>query len=469
MDVRRNYDNEHFDKPHRIKTNKKNVHTVQKVSFNQLPTTNSGRNYVTELQKQIEAKNAEIESLTMELARNDKVNMDSIQADLNRLQVAFDHVAKINSAKLDPVVQQYNQSTADYESKIFSIDLMKNAAQERYKSREKMQDLVADMTHQLHVIDFKPISETSLIQSLKLLNEQQDEIESIHTTFQFANRNNKLGTIINQNLEERLKQEEDREKQAQKRMQSLKDELNAHVGNISVVIDDEWVLARHSTHKLHLMLEDAKRSIKFLRETAEQLATNNKKTEDELNVSKEELKTLSKYFPDSDHTDISKKTPGVSRSDLTILQAEKDYNEIILGNARKKTMALKGTLESLNGKIDELSANLEKSEDEIEQTRIERENIEKEIERILNLHGELVSRKEFVIEQGKLLDQRIEEQKKILEDMKARTTSTSEEIERQKNAIQLNEEMNKLKSMNIGRYTSTLENLIKYQNRVNQK
>ena len=455
-----------LEQPRVLKATKKNSHVIQKVSFGQLPTSASGKNYVAELQKQIEEKNAQIEALTTQLARNDKVNMDSIQADLNRLQCAFDQVAKMNDKKLEPIIKKYRQSTAELESKIYVVETLKNAAHEREKAHERMQDIVEKMTHELPIIDVHAVDETSLMAHLQKINEVHDLIESTHRQKQFQNRAYKLGTIINQSLTDQLSQTQEREKLAEKRSQAVQQELKAHDINKAVIINDEWILARHSTHKLHIMLEDAKRSIRYLRETAEQLATSNKKTSEELAATNEEIQKLNKFYPNSPHSDITKKTPGVSRSDLTVLHIEKDMSETLLAISRKKTVAAKGTLESLQAKLNEVSENLEKSIDDLEQTKIERENIEKELQKSMAQRGELVSRQEFSIEQGKLLDERISEQKEILESIKQKVLEASNEIERQENAIQLNEEMAKLKSMNFDRYTSTLENVIKYQKRV---
>ena len=450
-----------LDQPRTIKATKKNSHVIQKVSFGQLPTTASGKNYVAELQKQIEEKNAQIEALTTQLARNDKVNMDSIQADLNRLQCAFDQVAKMNDKKLEPIIKKYRQSTAELESKIYVVETLKNAAHEREKARDRMQDIVERMTHELPTVDVHAVDETPLINFLQKIKEIQDSIETTHRQKQFQNRTYKLGSIINQSLTDQLSQIQEREKQASKRSQAIQQELNAHDIQQPVTINDEWVLARHSTHKLHIMLEDAKRSIRYLRETAEQLATSNKKTSEELTAANEEIQKLNKYFPNSPHSDLSKKTPGTSRSDLTVLQTEKDVTEIMLSISRKKTMATKGTLESLQAKLSEVTSNYEKSVDELEEIKIERENIEKELQKSISQRGELISRQEFSIEQGKLLDLRITEQKEILESIKQKVLAAQNEIERQENAIQLNEEMAKLKSMNFDRYTSTLSNIKK--------
>jgi chromosome segregation ATPase len=232
------------------------------------------------------------------------------------------------------------------------------------------------------------------------------------------------------------------------------------------VIDDDWVLTRHTMDKLRIMLEDAKRSVKFLNETAEQLANSNRRVSEELTAANEELGRLRKYFPGAPHEDPSKKTDGVGQADYTTLEIQRDYGEIFLGSARTKAQSLKSSLDTMRSKISEMEDVAKEQERELEQAKIERENAEKAIEKAVELRGELQARKLFAEQEDALLAERTQQQMELLAQIKSATDEAKEQLHRQKMIMRLNDEMQNLRTMNFDRFTSTITSLMDIRSRM---
>ena len=228
-----------------------------------------------------------------------------------------------------------------------------------------------------------------------------------------------------------------------KKNESVRQATEVKANRAQVVIDDDWVIARHTMDKLRIMLEDAKRSIRFLTETAEQLSNSNKRVTEDISDASDELKVLAKYLPGAKHTD-QKMTDGVSRTDLTTMELQKEFNELKLNTGRMKTQAIKSSLDTLRAKMNEMPPVVKTHQQNLDQARIERENAENALRQAHELRAELLSRKQFAEQEEELLIERIEQQKAELAAIHKATEDARDQIQLQKTILLLNEEMQNL-------------------------
>jgi chromosome segregation ATPase len=424
------------------------------------------RSKVADLQRQIEAKETELLRMKETLARNDSTDISAAQVELNRLQSAFDQVSKIADSKLQPVIARFQQAQSRYESRTFRMKMFHQAAKERDLSLKSMQQRVDAITADL---DTPPVMENDSLDLQQLLRDNQqlqNDYQSLHRHRQFGCYTQRTFEHINDALQRQLSDAANLEQRATRKLDSVRQETELRVTRPQQVIDDDWVLTRHTMDKLRIMLEDAKRSVKFLNETAEQLANSNRRVSEELAATNEELGRLRKYLPGAPHEDPAKKTEGVARADYATLEIQRDYGEIFLGSARTKTQALKSSLDTIRSKISEMQDVANEKERELEQAKIERENAEKAVEKAVELRAELLARKLFAEQEEGLLVQRTEQQMELLRQIKTATDEAKEQLHRQKMMMRLNEEMQNLRTMNFDRFTSTITNLVDIRNRM---
>jgi chromosome segregation ATPase len=450
----------------RASRGRKDPNVIKRVSFPGQQTPDEARAKVTDLQRQIEAKEAELLRMKEALARNDTTCTSAAQIELNRLQAAFDQVSKLSDAKLQPVVANVQKTQARLESRKFRMKMFHRAAKERDRSLKYMQQRIDQITADLESPEV-PESDESAILALILENQKaQNEFQCTHRTKQLRTYTEKTFGHINEILTKQLNELRDLETRAIRRAESVRQETEIRVNRPTLVIDDDWVLARHTMDKLRIMLEDAKRSVKFLNDTAEQLANSNRRVHDELGVTKDELARLRKFMPNATHVDPSKKNDGVSRGDLTSIEIHRDAGEMVLVVARIKTQALKSSLETLRTKVNEMPEAERESEEQLEQAKIERENAEKAYDQAVELRAELLARKLFAEQETQLLSERVDKQMATLEKIKRDTQEAHETLEKQKMAMRLNEELQNLKTMNFDRFAATVANVMALKNRM---
>jgi hypothetical protein len=450
----------------RVLRGRKDPNVIKRVSFPGQQTTDETRVKVTDLQRQIEAKEAELLRMKEALARNDATCTSAAQIELNRLQAAFDQVSKLADAKLQPVVANMQKTQARLESRKFRMKMFHRAAKERDHSLKYIQQRVNQITADLESPEVPETDESPIHALIQENQKAQNEFQRTHRAKQLRTYTGKTFEHINEILGKQLAELRDLETRAIRRAESVRQETELRVNRPQQVIDDDWVLARHTMDKLRIMLEDAKRSVKFLNDTAEQLANSNRRVHDELGVAKDELARLRKFQPTATHCEPSKKTDGVSRGDLTVLEIHRDAEEVVLMTARIKTQALKSSLEKLRAKVNEMPELEKEHEEQLEQAKIERENAEKAYDQAVELRAELLARKLFAEQEAQLLQERVQKQVDILERIKLDTQEAHETLEKQKMAMRLNEEMQNLKTMNFDRFATTIANVMQLKSRM---
>lgn len=451
--------------PRTLKTSRNGPNVIKRAKFAGQPGSDEARAKVGDLQKQIEVKEAELLRMKEALARSDVTDVTAAQMELNRLQAAFDKAQKMSDSRLDPVVQKLQDTQAEFESKKFRMKMFHRAAKERDQALRLMQQRIDIITAELEAPEVLASDESPIKSLLNNSQRLQHDIECTHRTKQLTAYTEKAFHHINDVLDKSLTQQRERENRSIRKNESTKQETEVRARRTQQVIDDEWVLARHTMDKLRIMLEDAKRSVRFLNETAEQLSNSNKRVTEDLADATDELEELSKYLPNAPHTD-TKKGDGVSRTDLTVMEMQKDFGEVLLDTGRMKTQALKSSLESLRSKVAEMPALVKRQEQELEQTCIERENAENSLQQAHDLRAELLSRKTFAEQEEQLLMERIEKQRVELEKIKQETEDAKAELQKQKTTMLLNEELQNLKTMNFDRFTSTISNLMDIKSRM---
>ena len=109
---------------------------------------------------------------------------------------------------------------------------------------------------------------------------------------------------------------------------------------------------------------------------------------------------------------------------------------------------------------------VKKANESAEQTKFELENSENTLLQSQELKAELYSRKVFAEEEEKLLKERILQQQNELESIQNHTEEAKNQIQKQKAIMQMNEEMQNLKTMNFDKFTSTISNLMKMKKQI---
>jgi hypothetical protein len=236
-----------------------------------------------------------------------------------------------------------------------------------------MQQRIDQITTDLESPEVPDADESQLLALVRENQKIQNDFQCAHRTKQFRSYTDKTFEHINDVLTKQLSEFRDLEARAVRRAESVRQETELRINRPQQVIDDDWVLARHTMDKLRIMLEDAKRSVKFLNDTAEQMANSNRRIYDEPSSAKNELAPLRKFMSSGTHADPSKKTEGVSRTDLASIEIHRDAGELMLTRARIKTQALKLSLGTLRAKVAEMPDVEKEHEEQLEHTKIERE------------------------------------------------------------------------------------------------
>jgi hypothetical protein len=421
---------------------------------------------VADLQRQVELKEAEVLRMKEMLARNDATDITAAQIELNRLQAAFDHCSKQSDSKLEPVTQKFQQTHAQYESKKYRMKTFHTASKERDSSVRSMQSRIDVVTSELDAPDDSAVDTTAVTSLLQESQRLQSEIESIHRTKQWSSYAEKTCHHVNEVLSRTLREASDLEARAARHADLTRQETAMRANRPLQTIDDEWVLARHTMDKLRLMLEDARRSTKFLNDTADQLANSNRRVQEDVKTAEQELVELKRFTKIAATEDVMKKSDVAGRIDVSVAEMQRDFGEVLLNLARLKTQAVRGSLETLRAKAEELPELVQGHEEDAGQVRIEREIAENSVKKAQLLRAELLSRKVFAQEEEELLGRRLEEQHRVLEEVKGRTRGFVEELQRQKTIMLLNEEMQNLKTMNFDRFTSTIANVMSIRSRM---
>ena len=445
--------------PRTLKSGRKDMNVVKRARFPNQSGSEESKMKILDLQKQIESKEAELLRMKEMLARNDTTDMTAAQIELNRLQAAFEKASKLADSKLEPVTQKLQETQAEYESRKYRMKMFHHAAKERDQSLRLMQKRIDAITAELDAPEQYPVDESSLRSLLNESQRLQHEIECVHRVKQLNAFKRKAFQQINDVLGKALDEQKKKESVSVKKNESVRQATEVKASRAQVVIDDDWVIARHTMDKLRIMLEDAKRSIRFLTETAEQLSNSNKRVTEDISDASDELRVLAKYLPGAKHTD-QKKTDGVSRTDLTTMELQKEFNELKLNTGRMKTQAIKSSLDTLRAKMNEMPPVVKTHQQNLDQARIERENAENALRQAHELRAELLSRKQFAEQEEELLIERIEQQKAELAAIHKATEDARDQLQKQKTIMLLNEEMQHLKTMNFDKFTSTISNLM---------
>lgn len=453
------------ERPRKISQTRKNQNVLKKVKFPDQQSDRAKREII-ELQNQIEKKSAEISKWKATLGRNDPKDGNSALIELNRLQAAFEHVNNMAKERLEPVKEQLNKTRSEYEAKVFKMEMFKRAAKERDHSLDTIQNRIDTITTELDAPNIRQVDQTPIFTILRETQKKQCDIEETQRDNKIAAFKERSFLMINENITKKLNAQLEMEKHSSRKAKSMQLQHESRINQPEQVIDEEWILARHKLDKLRLMLEDAKRSVKYLNDTAEQLSNSNRRVAEDLQKSQDELMLLSKYLPGANHEELNKKSDGVSRFDLTVLETHTNSLDLILNVGKMKTKSIKSCLDSLKSKYTELLEIVKKSNENAEQTKFELENSENALAQSQELKAELYARKVFADEEVKLLKERLIEQQNHLESIQKQTEEAKAQIDKQKAIMKMNEEMQSLKAMNFDKFTSTISNVMNMKRKI---
>jgi len=458
---------EEFDtssNPRKVKISKKNANVIKKVN----PIASQGENSkrsVIDLQNQIQAKESELNAVREVLSRNDTTNINAAQYELHRLQDAFDNVTKTCENRLFPFTQKLQKIQAAYEGRKCAVESLKQSAKERDDSINTMQGRIDKSVSDIEPARYNKVDEVDLIPLVTEASHIQSDIDLILYKKQLNNMKLRSNNHIRESIEKYVNDIKEASERAKKRALGSKENESALIIQ-NVDISQDWIMAKHKMEKMRIIGEDVKRSIDFLKEKAEKLFENNKRTSEDINRASNELKLLSKYLPNCNHEESPKTGNGVSRSDLTVIEAQKDMLDVLVSKARIKNKITKSTLEKLRSKIAEMPSILSKVASDLSQSKIERENAEESLLRACQQQAELRARLEFTINQKDILKSRIEGFKEELLRVQNGISLGNQKIEQQNTVIKMNDELKSLKTLNFDRFTSTVSNLLNYKNKL---
>jgi hypothetical protein len=186
----------------------------------------------------------------------------------------------------------------------------------------------------------------------------------------------------------------------------------------------------------------------LLHEDAEKLVSSNRSLVESIAKTKEELIEFEGYLMDVKEDPVSK--PGTRRHALMEAEAERDSNQLRVLVSKQKLKIEQQRLATVEAKLAEMRTIVAEVATENQLMRTERQKTENDLRRIQTDRGELLCDRLFVLEQRKLLEQRILEQEDALVKIEKKTRRFEMIFQRQMFIREYNWHQTDLKNCNLG-------------------
>ena len=447
--------------------NKKALRKASKVLVREdydttLPTTQEARDLVKEMRQEIEAKEVQLNKLREKLARQDETDISQAQAELNRLQGAFELVSKECAAKLQPVQNEYNKQLSVLEGKKKFCESLEASAKERKQYLKALKEKTNTTMFNLEDPKVPEVNEKVLYPAIKTFATLQTEVGSLKRTATLEKYTQTEMNKLNEALKRMLKQAVEEQKMAELNLNSAKQDISVRrtAPKIQPVVDDDWCDAKRNMELNQIILAEQNQSLTRLNEEAKKIETSNRELVEESRKVREELIILNRYMPDSDSTQAN------TRAELSREQLEVSTGKVRIEQLNAKIKTEKGRLKPLTSKLEELPPKIESEKKKLESLRKKRQQVEEDLLKVQTRRSELLSEKQFGEDQYATMLVRIDEQSKRLAEIEKRTAAAQETLKKQLVIMKLNDEMNNLKTMDFNRFTSIVSNVLAIQEEV---
>ena len=426
-----------------------------------LPTTQEARDVVKEMRQEIEAKEVQLNKLRELLARQDETDISAAQAELNRLQGAFEIVSKECAAKLQPVQDEYNKQLASLEGRKKFCESLEQTAVERKKYLEALKEKTNTTMFNLEDPKVPEVNEKVLYPSIKTFAGLQSEVGTLKRTATLEKYTQSEMNKLNETLKRALKLAIEEQKMAELNLNSAKQDITVRRTAPKIPpVDDEWCEAKKNLELNQILLQDHNESLTRLNNEAKRIEDNNRNLVEESRKLREELIILNRYLPENDTSNAS------TRAELSKQQTEIDTGKIRIEQLNAKIKTEKGRLKPLTSKLEELPPKIESEKKKLESLQKKRQQVEEDLLKVHTRRSELLSEKQFGEDQYATMLVRIDEQTKRLAEIEKRTAEAEETLKKQLVLMKLNDEMNNLKTMDFNRFTSIISNVLAIEKEV---
>ena len=427
-----------------------------------LPTTQEARDLVKEMRQEIEAKEVQLNKLREMLARQDETDITQAQAELNRLQGAFEIVSKECAEKLRPVQNAYNQQLAVLEGKKQFCQSLETTATERKKYLEALKEKTNTTMFNLEDPKVPDVSEKSLYPAIKTFAGLQSEVGSLKRNATLEKYTQSEMNKLNDALKRILKQATEEQKMAELNLNSAKEGMAVIrvAPKVEPVVDDDWIEAKRKFEFNQILLAEHTQSLARLNEQARKIEQSNRELVEESRKIREELIILNRYMPENDSTQAN------TRNELSREQIEIDTGKARIEQLNAKIKTEKGRLKPLTSKLEELPPRIESEKKKLESLQKKRQQVEEDLLKVMTRRSELLSEKQFGEDQYTTMLERIDQQTKRLAEIERRIAAAQETLKKQLVIMKLNDEMNNLKTMDFTRFTSIVSNVLAVQDEV---
>jgi len=430
-----------------------------------LPSTQESRRIVDEMRREITIKENEMNQLRETLARNDETDIHAAQAELNRLQTAFEYVVHQCEEKIAPVKKEQSVEGANLEGKRQYVSSILNSSSER-------KDFINEMAHNCMICVEELEDPEVPIYDNRFIFQIAHDSASIQSDIESLKRSSVLEKFtevelgkMNDFLKRQSQAATEAEQLSLMNFNSAKQDIEVRFSQPKAqIIDENWLNSKKDLDYNELLLREANVALQFLNQEANSIETRNRESVENLRKLREEHIILNRYIPGENGTNGKN-----SRSELTLEQIENDLSKTRIFVLQKKLDIEKERLKPLMKEQEKIPNLLEKAKRKLIETNDLMISIDQDLSLTQSTLAQLLSEKQFGENQRDLLRKRLDIQKAHLRDIQSISEESKRLLQKQEKIMKLNSEMKTLKTMDFDRFTSTVSNLISIQGQLERE
>jgi hypothetical protein len=373
-----------------------------------IPENQEAINLVGELRSAIEEKEAEIYRLREALQRDDFVDLTKIPGKLRDLQTAFDQIQKICADRIRPVEFQFHDILSVLAGRQFYMKTMTDAVSERAAFARALERCIEGTTADLHDPMVHEVWESCVrdfYQSDGVIESDIDRFRRAISIDKFAE---KQLLKMNELLQRQFSDAEMREQKSHRKMLTARKDLDVRCSIKSKqTLDENYFRLRKNMEKLTLDVNREKNYNAMLRRDTNDITDSNRSLVEEIAQMTEEYIQLQMNLPDETNERVSK--PDSLRNHLQIAEVERDTLQLQVLVAKSKLKIHQQKLSAVEEKLAQAPDILAESEEQLQNVQAQREAAERALVKMQTDESERMSQRVFLLDQKKLLMERITE------------------------------------------------------------
>jgi chromosome segregation ATPase len=416
-------------------------------------------NLVNELRQRIDAKESEIAHLREIMQQSEILDIDEASKQLSKLQSSFDQVRKLCADRLRPVELEFNKSVASVAGRRSFIEAVNASCAERRAFSDKLAEFLSKTTSELRDVQVRPITEAKISAFLQDLYLLQTDVEKLKRETSLGSFAEKSLFRLNEALQRQFADAQEREQKAERRARTARKDLEVRCETKKYQpLNEEYLAELKESEKLALDLQRAKKCAQLLRDDVIALTTENRNLVDATARRAEELIDLEKYLPDASGSVLSRE--GQLRNLLCAAEIERDGLQVTQFVIRNKCKMAQQRLQTIQSKLEELPEGLKKRQNDLAQCGERRDRGQEELEGNQAERAELMSQKEFLSDQIKAMDERLKEQRAVLQKLQGKTQKLEVVLRKQMLIRQFNEQKDSLRNCNLKHVAEIVESVL---------